>query len=534
MMWICLNLSIPDIHGQDTLYYFISFKDKNGTPHSFDKPEEFLSQRAIERRQKQDIAIDSTDFGVSQIYLDSIKNLNINILYTTKWLNGAIVSSNNNTLMDTLNRFGFINNVILDKGDPTSSYSSKFRNEITLKSAYSAASQTYGAAFDQIATVNGIPLHDRGFLGEGINIAVIDAGFYHVNELPAFNHLYQNGQILGTKDFVNPESDIYNEYTHGMNVLSIIGGQITNTYCGTAPDASFWLLRTEDVSSEYPIEADYWICAAEFADSAGVDIINTSLGYTVYDNTDLSLVPENLNGNSRISQAANMAVNKGMVVVVSAGNEGNKAWHYISTPSDATDVLCVGAMTADSTLASFSSVGYDALGTIKPDIVAMGVFDAIQTSDGNIGRGNGTSFAAPVITGLTACLWQSLPDLTSYEIINLIRQSGNQYQDPDYYFGYGVPDFNKAYLTGSSTDLTNDKLLIWPNPFSSEINIQLPNTNNLVTEIYLYNISGKSDYLGRYTSKNIHLKNLDRYPSGIYLLKLLSTKLETVVKLIKK
>ncbi|NPA37480.1 MAG: S8 family serine peptidase [Chlorobi bacterium] len=489
IIFIIAGLLSVSVYAQD-YGYFVTFVDKSGTPFSVDKPEEFLSIRAVERREKQDIPVTERDLPVSPVYTDSLKNLGLTVKHTTKWFNGCIVFTSNTALMDTLEEYDFVSFVELTY-IPDISGSAKL--EKTSFANKSTSTEVYGSAFDQINTVNGIPLHDKGYMGDGMVIAIIDAGFYGVDNLPAFTHLWDDNRILGTKDFVNPASDIFREHTHGMNVLSIIGGKMDGTYLGTAPDASFYLLRTEDVNSEYPVEADYWICAAEFADSAGVDVINTSLGYYTFDDDAMSYSYSQLDGNSiRISKAASIAASTGMIVVISAGNEGASSWHYISAPADAENILAVGAMTSDSVKATFSSFGPTADGRIKPDVTAMGVSVAVQNTSGGISTGSGTSFSAPVITGLSACLWQSLDNLSSDEIIKLIIESSNNFENPDNNMGYGIPDFKTAHATTVSEGVElQDLWVVFPNPFRDKLIIS--NTigeseNDL--EISLFDITG--------------------------------------------
>jgi subtilisin family serine protease len=439
--------------------YFIRFTNKTWTTGQLSKPYEYLSEKALLRRVKQGIKIDSTDLPVSTLYLAKLKEYPLKIAFTSKWMNGAIVFSNDNEAISSLKALPFIQSVDLVKGTMPL-LQSKFQPIVSDTDYLKSVKQNsvYGDASSQIETVNGHFLHEAGFKGAGMLIAVIDAGFYKTNELPLTSHL-MNGQIVGTFDFVNPTNapdKIFDQHTHGMEVLSIMGGYSDGTYCGTAPQASFWLMRTENTFSEYPIEADYWICAAEKADSAGVDIINSSLGYSTYDNTDLNLTYSHLNGSSRISRAANMAVEKGMVVVNSAGNEGNKSWLHVLTPADASKILTVGAMRADSVVTSFSSVGPTADNRIKPDIVAMGYECAIQGVDISITKGSGTSYSAPVISGLVACLWQARPNLKAGEIIQLVKESANHYTLPDNSSGYGIPNFRMAYQKSNSTEMTGD------------------------------------------------------------------------------
>ncbi len=501
--------------------YFITFTDKAGTPYSINKPEEFLSERAILRRRKQNIPVTATDLPVDPAYVNELRKLGITVKHTSKWMNGCIAFSTDAALMDTLEKYSFVKSVELTYKN-TSSGKAKLEKERPGKKS-SINDNPYGSAFNQINTVNGIALHEKGYMGEGMVIAIIDAGFYGVDYLDAFNHLWDNDQILGTKDFVDPNSNIFLEHSHGMNVLSIIGGEIDGSFMGTAPEASFWLLRSEDVHSEYPIEADYWICAAEFADSAGVDVINTSLGYSQFDDSDMNYSYSQLDGNSiRISKAADIAAATGMIVVVSTGNEGSKTWHYITAPADAKGVITVGAMTSDSIKAPFSSFGPTADGRIKPDVTAMGVSNAIQFTSGSIGTGSGTSFSAPVITGLMACLWQSMSDMTASGVKDMMIESCNYYTNPDNSMGYGIPNFKTAYNTSarSHVKIDNDKWNVYPNPFVNQL--ILSTKENLTVdkvEVSLYDIMGRIQYKESITaSPRIYVDIPEYLTGGMYIL----------------
>ncbi len=519
--------------------YFVTFSDKTGTPYSIDAPEEFLSARAIERREKQNISITELDLPVNHVYVDSLKSLGLTVKHTTKWMNGCIVFSSNVTLMDTLANYGFINSVELTYKSKSSGVAKLEQASPKLKSASSDKSEIYGSAYNQINTVNGIDLHDKGMQGQDMIIAIIDAGFYGVDNLPAFTHLWNNNQILGTKDFVNPSSDIFKEHSHGMNVLSIIGGKVEGSFLGTAPEAEFWLLRTEDAATEYPIEADYWICAAEFADSAGVDVINTSLGYSEFDDETMNYTYSQLDGETiRISRAATIAAATGMIVVVSAGNEGTHTWHYISAPADAKNILTIGAMTSDSIKASFSSFGPTADGRIKPDVVAMGVSTAVQYTNGSIGTGNGTSFSAPVITGMAACLWQSLSTLSSAQVTDVIIQSSNDYDTPDSAMGYGIPNFKTAQNTSikSQREDNQNSWLVYPNPFNNQLvfsNIESRGLTDI--EISLFDITGKLKYSKRLTAGSEIYVDIPSYLSnGMYILQIKENGLVSQHKLMKE
>ena len=501
--------------------YFITFTDKSGTPYSINKPEEFLSERAILRRRKQNIPVTATDLPVDPAYVNELRKLGITVKHTSKWMNGCIAFSSDAALMDTLERYSFVKSVELTYKN-TSSGKAKLEKERPGKKS-SITNNQYGKALTQIRSVNGIALHEKGFMGEGMVIAIIDAGFYGVDQLPAFNHLWDNNQILGTEDFVDPNSNIFLEHSHGMNVLSIIGGKIDGSFMGTAPEASFYLLRSEDVHSEYPIEADYWICAAEFADSAGVDLINTSLGYSRFDDSDMNYSYPQLDGSSvRISKAADIAAATGMIVVVSAGNEGSMRWHYITAPADAKNVITVGAMTSDSIKATFSSFGPTADGRIKPDVTAMGVSDAIQLTSGSIGTGSGTSFSAPVITGLMACLWQSMNDMPASRVRKMMIESCNYYTAPDNSMGFGIPNFKTAYNTSaeSHVKIDNDKWDVYPNPFVNQL-ILITKENITIdkVEVSLYDITGRARYKESITaSPRIYLDIPEYLTGGMYIL----------------
>jgi serine protease AprX len=475
--------------------YRVEFTDKNYTPYSLSNPGQFLSEKALNRRIKQNTPVTIDDIPVNAYYLDSIQKLGLTILNTSKWFNSASVFIDDTSVLNKLNKITFIKS--FKKTAHTNSIKSSVINKYPIISeeySQQTLNPSYGSAFSQINQVNGDYLHQLGFKGDNMVIAVIDVGFYKANSLSAFDSIVANNHILGTKDFVEPGDDVYTKGTHGSYVLSIIAGNIPGTYIGTAPNASYWLLRSEDTRSEFPIEEDNWIAAAEFADSAGVDIINTSLGYYNFD--DPNIGPDykysDMNGKTaRISIAADIAASKGILVVVSAGNEGNKPWHYISAPADALNVLSVGAVDSEENLASFSSVGPSADGRIKPDIAAMGLATAYQSDNGDIKNGNGTSFSAPIISGLAACLWQAFPNLTNNDIIKFIKLSSNKANFPNNKTGYGIPNFETAYnLAAYSTQLPQNNDRVYPNPCSNFICINVNDFTQSNIFIEIYNTAG--------------------------------------------
>lgn len=428
---------------QDTLKYRISLKDKAATEYSLKKPEKYLSAKAIERRRKQNLPIDSTDLPVCRKYIDEIRKQGVKIVVTGKWDNFVTVSCNDTTLIDRIAALPFVlstEKVWISPGAGKPSMATERDSVLNQPTIHSDS--IYGRAITQIQMSNGDKLHEAGFKGQGMTIAVIDAGFHNVDKITAM----QNIRILGTKDFVNQQADIFAESSHGMSVLSCIGMNRPDIMTGTAPEASFWLLRSEDEYSEHLVEQDYWSAAVEFADSVGVDVINTSLGYYSFDDKSKNYKYRDLDGrHALMSRQASHIADKGMILVCSAGNSGAGSWKKITPPGDADNVLTVGAIDKRAVLATFSSVGNTADHRVKPDVVAVGVGSDVIRTVGNQGRANGTSFSSPIMCGMVTCLWQACPTLTAKEVIELVRRSGDRAGFPDNIYGYGVPDMWKAY-----------------------------------------------------------------------------------------
>lgn len=518
--------------------YWLQFKNKKGTPFQISHPEEFLSQRAIERRLKQHIAIDSTDLPVSPVYLDSLKKLGLEIFHTSKWLNGATVRTADTTLIDQIKKLGFITEMQLTK--PALAVKS---TKLKFKEPEKVADinpETYGNALAQLEQLDGEYLHKSGFRGKGIQIAVLDAGFWHANQNAAFDSLFNSGRILGTRDFVEPGSDVYEQHTHGMSVLSCMGGNLPDQFIGTAPDASFYLFRTEDISSEYLIEEDNWVAAAEYADSLGVDEINSSLGYFMFDDSLMNHTYADMDGKTtRITRGANMAFQKGILVFTSAGNEANNSWKHIIAPSDGEGVIGVAAVDQNGVRASFSSVGPAYGGAVKPNVAARGSATYLVTSNGTLGTSSGTSFSSPVLAGMGACLLEANPYANVEQVKFAIEQSASQFNAPDSLLGYGIPDFGLAdkYLKLNSAQ-NIDSLTTWkaaPNPFSDHLFMINPNlAEQTVCQISIYNLQGvclmKSS---ESTSGVIFLKNLSALSNGLLILSVNSGGKEERLKVIK-
>ena len=440
---ICLG-TFAQFTPEDTLKYRISLKDKAATDYSLQKPEMYLSKKSIERRKRQGLEIDSTDLPVCKKYVDAIRKKGVHVLVTGKWDNFVTVSCNDSMLIAEIAGLPFVRSterVWRGVAKRASERDSLINKPLRTDSLY-------GPAITQIKMSHADRLHEAGFKGQGMTIAVIDAGFHNVDKIEAMKNI----NILGTRDFVNPEADIYAESSHGMSVLSCMAMNQPNVMIGTAPEASYWLLRSEDEYSENLVEQDYWAAAIEFADSVGVDLVNTSLGYYSFDDPTKNYRYRDLNGHyALMSREAAKAADKGIVVVCSAGNSGSGSWKKITPPGDAENVITVGAVNKYGVLAPFSSVGNTADGRVRPDVVDVGLGSDVMGTDGNLRHANGTSFSSPIMCGMVACLWQACPELTAKEIIELVRWSGDRAVFPDNIYGYGIPDLWKAYQSTVNT-----------------------------------------------------------------------------------
>jgi len=439
--------------------YWVKFTDKNNSPFSINNPEMFLTQKAIDRRMVHGIAIVENDLPVNPSYITAVENTGAVILNPSKWLNSVTVYTDDPTVISSIYALPFvlaIENISYNPPIGKKSVKPFFKNESVknlsqeewIKGITSGQSYNYGQAFNQINMLNGILLHDEGFDGTGMTIAVLDAGFLNLNMWPAFDSLWINNKILGWKDFANPVSpDIFGSHFHGTNVLSTIGTNLPGQMVGTAPQADFWLVRTEDAGSEYLIEELNWVSGAEFADSVGADIINSSLIYTTFDDPSQDHTYADLDGNTAIiTRGADMAVSKGMIVVNSAGNYGNDPWENIGVPADGDSVFSIGAVNSYGNYASFSSTGPTFDGRIKPDVVAQGSGSTVISAySGNVVTGSGTSYSSPITAGMVACLWQAHPEKRNLEIMNAILQNSSQFTSPDTLLGYGIPDFYQAH-----------------------------------------------------------------------------------------
>jgi hypothetical protein len=536
---LILMFNISVVVAQD--YYWVGFSDKSNTIYSLSDPEEYLSERAVRRRIKQNIAVDSLDLPVNPEYISQIIQPGVSLVHSSKWLNGITVKVEIDSFEQQVSTLPFVTEIQLSK--PGKVQKSAF-NKFDVPNAWSdnlpIDTSWYGPSVYQTGLLNGQFLHQQGFYGEGMQIAVLDGGFFNADIYPAFDSLWMNNRILGTRDFVAPDSAFFNTNYHGMSVLSCVGGFIPGELVGTAPEASYWLIRSEDTGSEYIIEEDNWVAAAEFADSVGADIINSSLGYFLFDDSTTNHSYADMDGKTtRVTRAANIAASRGMLVVNSAGNEGNHPWKYIIAPSDGDNVIGVGATNKFGFASGFTSYGPASDGDIKPNLAAVGWNTYLVNSSGNLGYNSGTSFASPVLAGMIACLWQANPGATAVEIKDALEQSAHLYGSPDSLLGYGIPDMKIAReILGSSLVENISESLTWevfPNPFSNQLYLKNTKINpNKNIRLSIYSIDGHLLHKEeRQAGSQILLDNLQMLPPGLLILKIGSENGTESVKLSK-
>ena len=427
---------------------YLKDQDLDHTPFSVNRPSEFLSQRSIDRRKRQGIPVDLTDLPVAPAYEKQVAEAGIEIVGKSKWNNTLLIRIHKDKELRKLEGLEFITKrkkVFQAPDSVSQSMRSNVRNGLN---EWSQGDGFYGAADAQLKSLNGKRLHESGYCGKGMMIAVFDGGFMNVDKIPALHKI----KLTGVKDFVVPESkNVFGEMEHGTMVLSTMAANAPDFYVGVAPEAQYLLIRCEDERTESLAEEDYWASAAEYADSCGVDVINSSLGYHGFDDSSMDHHYYEQDGNTAlISRTASMCADKGIVCVNSAGNDGMGSWKKINFPADAKDILTVGSINEHGMNAAFSAVGPTADGRIKPDVMAFGSPTCVITGRGSIINDNGTSFSSPLVAGMVACLWQALPGKTAKQIIKLVKLAGDNQQHPDNVFGYGVPDFWKAYQTGKA------------------------------------------------------------------------------------
>lgn len=522
--------------GADAQYkkYWIQFTDKNNNPYSLSNPSAFLSARAIQRRTVQSINYAQNDLPVTPAYVDSIRAVpNVTLINRSKWFNAITIQTTDTNALNKILAFPFVSQVkpvARIKGNrklEEASYEKVLFSEKKSDPVFSHA-YNYGPSFHQINMVNGVCLHNLGYDGAGMIIAVLDAGFYKVDSIPVFDSLWANNQIITTWDFVDNDSTVFDTHTHGTMVLSLMGGNLPGQLVGTAPKAKYVLLRTEEGATEYVIEEDNWVSGAEFADSLGADVFNTSLGYTEFDsviiNNQTVVNPDNhtyadMDGNTtRITIATDIAASKGILPVNSAGNSGGSPWNFIGAPADADSVLAIGAVDSTGWHAWFSSNGPTSDGRVKPNVAAMGQDVYVYEPTAGIIKGSGTSFSGPIMAGMAASLWQAFPTSTNMDIFNAIQNAGNIANNPDTLTGYGIPNMCVAYNSLGLYEAMSleGALKVYPNPTSGAF--RFSREGEQFFSYTVFNSLGSIVMNSPLTGQGEIRLDLSGVPAGIYLL----------------
>jgi serine protease AprX len=529
---ICKNLYSQET--TDNYFYRVYFKDKGDNFIGNYAPEDLLSQKSINRRQKAGIAVpDFRDLPVNGGYINEIvaMGMNLRLHCTSKWMNTALFKTQNQINTNIVLNLPFVKEVKLVK---TPAGKSDYLDKFDLHSEQDDIS-----SFDRpVGMLNGLPVHNSGYDGTGILIAVLDGGFLKADLISSLNELRKRRGIKGTYDFVSGNYNVYNYHSHGTAVLSVLAGRIPGKIEGSAPGADYWLIRTEDTFTEFPAEEDYWAAGAEFADSVGADIISSSLGYFNFDNPVMNYKFSEMDGNTTfITQEADIAASKGILVVNSAGNERTNSWKRIIAPSDGDSVLAVGAVSGSESISTFSSAGPSADGRVKPDNVAQGVNVPVQTMETTITNANGTSVACPVISGVCACIMQAAPLATNMDIINALHIKADRYNSPDSLYGYGIPDMVQVLSYVQDTRIAKPKnaTVIGPNPFNADLLITF-RQSPVRLKLEIFTMSGKvvvrknyPEYIGR----TIRISDLQYKEQGIYIIRLTTENGVSTQKVIK-
>ncbi|MEI6020688.1 MAG: S8 family serine peptidase [Bacteroidota bacterium] len=524
--------------------YWIQFKNKTGTPYALNNPSAFLSAPSIARRTAYNIPYHFSDLPVTPSYLQQIDNVNhVDLLYASKWLNGAVVAIDSSAValaaLSAIKSFSFVLDTLKVKKIKLNKLPEVNAIDNAAKGSGSSdalSSVKYGKGTWQAYQLEVQCLHDRGYKGQGMTIAVCDVGFNDVNTGVLFDSIRKSGGIIGTRDFVAGGTNAYQGGDHGTMVFSCMAANVPGLLVGTAPKAKYWLLRTEDGSSETLTEEYNWIRGAEFADSVGADIITTSLGYTTFDNPIQNHTYQTLNGRKApMSIAATMAARKGMFLLNAAGNEGNSNWKYIGVPADADSICTVGAVDTTGALASFSSVGPTFDGRTKPDLLACG-WNCYVSNDGvQVFPGSGTSFATPVLAGAIACYWQACKSYNNMHLMDTLKKMASNAATPNNTRGWGIPKLCNGITSINKIEPdTEFDFNVYANPNNNQITVNLNRTNFDKLSICIFDAAGKIVFNNEYSSIDYKmLLNTVGLTSGVYLIQVQTSKGQKNKKLLK-
>lgn len=505
--------------------YWVKFKDKNGSPYTIGNPSAYLSARSIARRTAQGVSVDITDIPVNQTYINQVNATGAQVFQSSKWMNAAIVIVSSPSQLTAINSLTCVlNSSPVAKMHPTKA------DVIEVKNASSASQKiasvntyNYGPSFTQANQIGADCMHANGYRGNNVLIGILDSGFSNANVNTVFDSLRNESRIFATRDIVAGNSSVYEDHDHGAMVLSCIAGNTPGQLIGTGPKAKVILIRTEDVGSEKPIEESNWVVGAEYADSSGVDMMTTSLGYTTFDSPFTSHTYADLNGRTSVmSIAATMAIRKGIFVLNAAGNEGGGSWNYIGVPGDADSICTVGSVNGGGLHSGFSSVGPTADGRIKPDLSSMGEGSYVCGAGGNFFAGNGTSFATPILAGAVACLIQANPTKTNMQILQALKATASKSTSPDNNYGWGIPNMCSAhnFLNGtvlSTKDLERtSNFKLYPNPANQLLNFTL---NQKPESVELTDVLGKvTEVIVTENDANQYMIQLNNIPKGVYFI----------------
>jgi len=543
-------LSSLNAQQQGSKLFALQFIDKGVNSDAAINPSRYLSEKAIERRISHNIPFDQCDIPVNDQYVKNIAATGARILTRSRWLNTIVIEATPE-IAATISSMPIIKNIrLIDNGTrnaavnrPDKQFFSAETIDPWTKTLYQQDTTDvydYGAAFNQINQLHGQYLHNKGYSGLGMTIAVLDAGFNSVDVMPCFDSLRANNQIKGTRDFAQPGNNVYGTwmFTHGTSVLSCMGAYLNGQMVGTAPKADYWLLRTEVAESESIIEEYYWISGAEFADSIGADMINSSLGYTTFDDPSTNHTYADMDGNTTVvTIGADKAAEKGILVVNSAGNSGGGGWWYIGAPADGDSVFSIGAVDAAGNRAYFSSVGPTSDGRIKPTVAAQGSGSAIF-SPGGLGYGSGTSFSSPITCGITACLWQALPDYNNMQVIDLIKSTASQASQPDSLLGWGIPDYKLALTTLSVHNKPFEKVIFsYPNPVYDKLTLSFPYIIHGSFTMEIISLLGQVVYSRKDNAdsiKSLQINDISSIPNGLYLIRISNENITFTGKIVKR
>lgn len=497
-----------------------------------------MSQRALQRRANQGIAIDEYDIPVNPQYLQAVADCGAELVNPSKWLNGVTVRITNPDILEAVRALEFVETTRACVNNPEAQRMKErwLAKEMDFSPAENPTRGYYGGAYTQINQLNGIALHDSGYQGEGMVIAILDSGFKGADHHPAFDNMREEGRLLGTRDFVYGSNSVYNQSVHGTSCLSTMGGYEPQTFVGTAPKASYYLIHTEDISQESIIEEYNWVSGVEYADSLGVDVCSTSLGYIDFDMSEWNHPFEHYDGQTApMTIGANIAATRGMVCVNAAGNEGDGVC-TLGVPSDSDGVLAIGAVDENGNRVSFSSVGPTYDGRIKPDVMAMGHNTYVANSDGSYYYGDGTSFACPVMAGMVTCFWQAFPNATAAEIRDAVRECSDRFENPGNKYGYGIPDFVKGLDILPVHELPSEVseiISVYPNPSVGNVKVVLK--EGVKAELSVYDYMGRFIFDHHFNGLNhTSLENrLNELGAGVYFITAQSEYGSQTLKLVK-